>query len=250
MGTLATAGLIAVLVDYSGPNIDPDQLARNPVTVKLSTGAPVGDVEHAAGKVALGHYRQVLVFYPPVTTTANIPSFALTFQALNGTKHALTFSGLQPERFTTTQHALALTHHVSQNVTTALTQLLVTPNAFLVDYTTTFTPTALTAQQAHAYSQAAWLSDASLRVNGRQIGSLTLGLSGTKLAQTRHGDALTARFQSQFTTRYRDSAQHLRALSDAPKGATIQFTVTLPGEPGGNRQAAGTFSVPVALFLN
>ncbi len=87
IGTMASAGVSAVIVDYSGPGIDPNKFDQANVSVNNLGAGQDPDFEANAAKVSLGHYRQVIAWYPPITGDANTKGFDLKLSKVNGTTH-------------------------------------------------------------------------------------------------------------------------------------------------------------------
>ena len=83
---------MAVLIDYTGPGMQPDQLRRQTEQVDQVSGQHIIDTESNFGKVALGHYRQVIAFYTQGTTP--VQAINLQLGKVNGTQQTLAFKQL------------------------------------------------------------------------------------------------------------------------------------------------------------
>ncbi|WP_461215225.1 hypothetical protein [Lacticaseibacillus sp. GG6-2] len=246
IGTLATAGVIAVLVDYQGQGIDPDALKSPVVDVHAPGMAKLYDISGStAGKVSVGHYRQVLAFYPPTTGNVKLAHFDLTLSHINGSDNALHFNGLQTADYRTQTRLLNATKTLTldhQPVTVALTRVQAASETFVLDYQTSFQ--SVDATLARYLKEAAWVSTGKVLVNGHTVGDLDLGVGGSTLAVTT-GATTTARFQSTFASQYRDSQGQRHAL---PANATVQFAYEVVTSHH-QRQTVTSFSIPANQLL-
>ncbi len=245
IGTLATAGVIAVLVDYQGQGLNPDALKEPDVRVQAPGMAKVYDVSAStAGKVSIGHYRQVLAFYPPTTASAKLSHFDLTLDRVNGTSTALHFAGLKTADYRLQTRPLHASKTVSIDhdaITVALTRVQTARDAFVLDYQTSFQ--AIDPTLAHYLKAAAWVSTAKVYLDGRAIGDLELGVGGSPLTVSTAATT-TARFQSTFATQYRD----VQGSHVLPAGATVRFDyVVATGHH--QQQTVATFAIPASQLL-
>jgi hypothetical protein len=248
IGTMASAGVSAVIVDYSGPGIDPNKFDQANVSVNnIGAGQDI-DFEANAAKVALGHYRQVIAWYPPITGDANTKGFDLKLSQVNGSTHDLSWQNLSLPQFKATTRQLTQAHTaqvIGGSVTVALTKVQASGQSLVLNYQTSFDPKKLTAHAQKVYQEAAWISRGIVYQNGHEVGDLSLGIGGQNLAVTHHDGLTQANFQSTFATYYRALNGKRTALT---AGDVVKFDYDLPGkEP--NRQAPATFTVPASQLL-
>lgn len=248
IGTMASAGVSAVIVDYSGPGIDPKQFVQSNVAINnLGAGQDI-DFEANAAKVALGHYRQVIAWYPPITGDANTKGFDLKLSQVNGTTQAVSWQNLSLPQFKATIRKLTQTHPaqvIGGSVTVALTKVQASGQSLVLNYQTSFDPQQLTAHAQKVYQEAAWISRGTVYQNGHEVGDLSLGVGGQNLPVTHAGSVTQANFQSTFATDYQDNNGKRTRLK---VGDVVKFEYELPGKDA-QRQVPATFTVPASQLL-
>lgn len=248
IGTMASAGVSAVIVDYSGPGIEPRKFQSANITINhLGAGQGI-DFEANAAKVSLGHYRQVIAWYPPITGDADPQGFDLKLANVNGTTQNLSWQDLSLPHFfaTTRQLNLMQTAKVDGGaVTLALTQVHTSAQSLVLNYQTSFDAQKLTAKAQQLYQTAAWISTGWVYRNGQRVGDLNLGIGGQSLAITHDANLTQANFQSTFATSYQDRKGQRHTLKT---GDLVKFEYELPGGATGRQQPV-TFTVPAAKLL-
>lgn len=249
IGTLSTAGVVAVLIDYTGPGMQPDQLRRQTEQVDQVSGQHIIDTESNFGKVALGHYRQVIAFYTQGTTP--VQAINLQLGKVNGTQQTLAFKQLpvtqRPLQETVINQQSTVKAIHGGKITGRLTTIQQAPEALVVNYTLVFSQAGLSARWLENYSEAAWISEATVYDGQNNLGLLELGSGGQFLRTKTNAGQVTSQFQSIFAKSY-GSLGDQHSLKDAPADAVVKFRLEIPGRRP-NRQQVGTFTVPVRQLL-
>ncbi|MEE6715082.1 hypothetical protein [Schleiferilactobacillus harbinensis] len=250
IGTLSTAGVVAVLIDYTGPGMQPDQLRRQTEQVDQVSGQHIIDTESNFGKVALGHYRQVIAFY--TQGTAPVQAINLQLGKINGTQQTLAFKQLPVkqralQKVTIDQSATVKATQGGQ-ITGRLNTVQFAPEALVVNYSVDFDKAGVSGQWVKNYSDAAWISSAYVYAGKQYLGELEMGAGGQFLHTQTTGNHVTSQFQSVFAKQYSNGWMSSHALTDAPAGSTVKFVMEIPTTKP-QRQHLGTFTVPVRQLL-
>lgn len=249
IGTMASAGVSAVIVDYSGPGIDPSQLDQqsNIAINQMDEAHGFYDIEANGAKVKLGHYRQVIAWYPSLSDGVDAKAFDLRLGKVNGTTHSLNWQKLALPQFHATTRSLAQQYTASVfggTATVALTQVHTSGQSLVLQYQTSFDPKQLSAEAQRWYQEAAWVSTGRVYRNDHLVGYLALGVGGNSLAITHNNGLVQANYQSTFATNYYDHENRSVALK---AGDVVKFEYELPAK--GDRQKAATFTVPAEQLL-
>lgn len=255
IGTITMAGVAAVIVDYTGPGIQPDHLRQQMVKVQQTNGQAIMDTNFNFGKIALGHYRQVIAFYTIGPDPAAVTGIKLQLTDINGVHQTVDFGNIPlqqpPMKDVPIQQTISAAVPFGGKVTGHLVNAKTTATSMVINYTTAFTMAdGMTKKQISNYQQAAWISEAKLvDAAGKEVGMLKLASGGQFLNTKTTGKQVTTQFSSTFAKIYTTGAATKHKLTTAPAGTQVKFVLEIPGKSGYERQTVGSFTMPLKSLL-
>ncbi|WP_125766326.1 hypothetical protein [Lapidilactobacillus wuchangensis] len=241
-GALTSAGVAAVVVDYTGAKISPTGLRQQRLELAVN-GQPINDVEQNIQQVAIGHYRSILAFYVTGVDLKQSSQLAISIGHLNGSREKvslplvlLRFADVQ-----TNEPNLTITSN-KPSLTAKLIQIQQTTNSMVVRYQVSFDRTQFSKAELQQYYAAAWLSEATVYQNDQKVGELNLGVSGQQIKRETNGSITTLTYESVFST-------HLSSGAELAKNQTIIFKLMLPGVAN-QRITVGQFKMNTNLLID
>lgn len=249
IGTMASAGMQGLVIDYAGPRIDPAALRRQELQISLNHYPQVIDLEQNYEQISIGHYRQFVAFYVNSDTDAKANAVSVRVNKVNGTTNEVTLPSVNAASGPVRVLHPRIKTGTPVDGEAGIDRLLVSPKSFVLDYSVTFDMQRISDNQAKRIKQGAWLSEADVIVNKKVIGTLMLGLGGTKLHEVQNGNLYVGRYQSIFASQcYIGNTERYVALDQVNPKAIINFKLQIPGE-GAKRQRLANLEIPISTLV-